>query len=133
MKPEAAKWIRRAHKSLRSAAVLLEHELLEDSVSRAYYAMFHGAKALLAEYGPNVSKHSAVIAAFGHDFAAERILDPEYHLYLREAFVQRNSADYDPDASFRLSDVEEMVRRARAFLAAVEEYLQAHPDEEPSP
>ena len=79
-----------------------------------------------------MSKHSAVIAAFGHDFAAERLLDPDYHLYLREAFAQRNSADYDPDASFRLSDAAELVERAEEFLTAVEGYLEQHPERCPS-
>lgn len=37
----------RAEKALKSAKLLVEHRQLEDAVSRAYYAMFHAAKAIL--------------------------------------------------------------------------------------
>jgi uncharacterized protein (UPF0332 family) len=37
----------RSERALRSAKILLDHDEAEDSVSRAYYAMFHAAKAIL--------------------------------------------------------------------------------------
>ena len=43
--------ISRAERALRSAKLLLEHEELEDAVSRVYYAMFHAVKAILFSKG----------------------------------------------------------------------------------
>ena len=39
--------LKRAERALNSARILLENNELEDAVSRAYYVMFHVAKALL--------------------------------------------------------------------------------------
>jgi uncharacterized protein (UPF0332 family) len=39
------------------------------AASRAYYAMFSAARALLLSQGLDFSSHSAVIAAFGQHFA----------------------------------------------------------------
>jgi uncharacterized protein (UPF0332 family) len=70
MKPEQATLLRKARKSLRGAHVLADQECLYDfSVSRAYYAMFYVAQALLLSEGLAYSKHSGVIAAFGEHFA----------------------------------------------------------------
>lgn len=55
----------RANQTLEAARVLLGVGLHRDVVSRAYYAMFYAAKAPLSLEGVNVSKHSAVISAFG--------------------------------------------------------------------
>jgi uncharacterized protein (UPF0332 family) len=61
---EAQQWLRRAHRSLKAAETLLEQDLYEDAISRAYYAMFYAVNALLIRDGLNVSgKHSAVVAA----------------------------------------------------------------------
>ena len=38
----------RAEKALRSAKLLEENGELEDAVSRAYYAMFHAARAIIS-------------------------------------------------------------------------------------
>jgi len=44
----AVKELTRAKKALLAVKTLLEKELLEDCVSRAYYAVLHAAKAALA-------------------------------------------------------------------------------------
>ena len=41
----AQKELARARKASRAAETLLEHQLYEDAVSRAYYAVLHASKA----------------------------------------------------------------------------------------
>ncbi len=94
MKQEVAGWLGRARKALRAARLLRDHGFPEDAVSKAYYVMFYCAKALTVSRGLSLAKHSAVVAAFGRDFAAKGILDPKLHQYLLEAFDQRGVADY---------------------------------------
>ena len=67
---EAQRWLARARRSLKAAETLVEQSLFEDAVSRAYYAMFYAVKALLIKDDlPVSSKHSAVVAAFGREYA----------------------------------------------------------------
>jgi uncharacterized protein (UPF0332 family) len=53
---------RRAVDNARAQMELGDHDF---TTSRAYYSMFYVAEAFLLEKGLALSKHSAVIAAFG--------------------------------------------------------------------
>lgn len=57
--------IHKAHRSLAAADRLAKDDDLDFAVSRAYYAMFYAAQAVLLSRGLRFSKHAAVIAAFG--------------------------------------------------------------------
>jgi uncharacterized protein (UPF0332 family) len=95
----------------------------EAAVSRAYYAMFTAARALLAAEGLTFSSHSAVVAEFGHIFAKPKLLDRRFHKYLREAFRRRMEADYDELSSVTAEEAAEVVDWAREFLDAATDYL----------
>jgi uncharacterized protein (UPF0332 family) len=55
----------RADTSLSAAQLLIDHDYFAEAVSRAYYAMFYAATALLHTEDVSVAKHSAVIALVG--------------------------------------------------------------------
>jgi len=57
--------LRRADKALLAAKFLLEKDLLEDSISRAYYAMFHAAQAILYTKGLKAKSHVGIKSLFG--------------------------------------------------------------------
>jgi uncharacterized protein (UPF0332 family) len=61
----------KARRSLAAARRLAADGDLDFAVSRAYYAMFYIAQAFLLGRGLRFSKHSAVIAAFGQEFAGD--------------------------------------------------------------
>ena len=50
--------LRRARKPLRSAETLCEGQLIEDAVSRAYYAIMHSAKAALLVHEAIAESHA---------------------------------------------------------------------------
>jgi len=62
---EAADALRAADRRLATARLLLDEEHHADAVSRAYYAMFHAAKALLAIEGSHPKTHSGVASELG--------------------------------------------------------------------
>ncbi|WP_250638327.1 HEPN domain-containing protein [Thermococcus siculi] len=47
-----------AEEELSSAYILFEHGKYRDSISRAYYSMFHAARALILLKGMTPKKHS---------------------------------------------------------------------------
>jgi uncharacterized protein (UPF0332 family) len=85
----------RAKKALRSAKLLLENRELEDAVSRAYYAMFHAAKAILFSKDVKTKTHIGAISLFGEHIIKKGILDEEYADMLRKAFDLRQKSDYE--------------------------------------
>ena len=122
---ESQRWMAKAHSSLTAARKLLEELLFAKSISRSYYAMFYAAKALLLLDGIEVSKHSAVIAAFGREYAKTGKIDPRYHRMLLDGFEWRQKSDYDVYWLATREEAEKCLQGAEAFVAQVEKSLQA--------
>lgn len=68
--------IRKAKDNLEAAELLIEEGFIDIAASRAYYAMFYLPEVLLMRKGLSYSSHSAVIAAFGKEFAKTGELSP---------------------------------------------------------
>jgi uncharacterized protein (UPF0332 family) len=62
---ETSALIQKAQRYLKSAELLLRDGDSESSVSRAYYAMFYAAEAVLLTKGLSFLSHKGVISAFG--------------------------------------------------------------------
>ena len=123
MKPEQANLLRKSKQSLDAAKLMEQQRYPDFAASRAYYAMFYVAEALLLEYGLSFSKHSAVIAAFGERFAKPRLISPEFHRYLIEGQDSRNVADYSLGPALTQADAALQIARAEEFLDAAVQYL----------
>ena len=81
------------------------------------------AKALLLERDLVFSSHSAVIAAFGKEFARSGALDPKYHRYLLDALDSRNVGDYGVGPGVTTAQAQKILDWAREFIVAAEKYL----------
>ena len=112
-----------AAESLAAGRLLSEQGFPRFAASRAYYAMFYAAQALLLQLGLAFSKHSAVIATFGKEFAKTGILPPELHRYMIEAEDLRHDGDYDPMTQIDPAAVSEQLSHAQSFLDAARQFL----------
>jgi len=120
MTDEARLLLERAHENLQAAKLLENQGYLDIAASRAYYAMFYAAQALLLQRGLAFSSHSAVIAAFGREIAKKRVLDAKYHRYLIDAQDLRNLADYGVKPALTRETVSAVIERATEFVAQTE-------------
>ena len=123
MTTEQAALVAMAEESLRAARLPADQGIHRFSVSRAYYAMFYCAEALLLSMGKSYSKHSGVTAAFGLEFAKAGRTPPALHRFLIEASELREEGDYDAGASIGGDDSGEQILRAESFAQATREYL----------
>jgi uncharacterized protein (UPF0332 family) len=123
MSGEVRSLLQKAHASLRAARLLQGEGYLDFAASRLYYAMFYAAEAMLLDRGLSFSSHSAVIAAFGQEFAKSRAVDPKLHRYLLDAQDLRNLGDYGIGSGVSQRQVQAMVRWAQEFLSAAEATL----------
>jgi uncharacterized protein (UPF0332 family) len=112
-----------ASESIRAAKLLTAQGLNRFAVSRAYYAMFYCAEALLLAKGLAFSKHSGVIAAFGREFSKTAQLDVELHRFLIDASELREDGDYDYAAVIEDQETSEQIARAERFLSTAQDYL----------
>jgi len=123
MSPEQQLLLQKAQRSVAAAQQLMQQGFYDFAVSRAYYAMFYVAEALLDQIGLAFSSHAAVISAFGQNFAKTSQLPTELHRYLIDAQAQRTRADYDAQPGLTQTDAEALIDQAQTFIAAGSEYL----------
>jgi uncharacterized protein (UPF0332 family) len=123
MKAGTRQLLDKTDRAIQAAEALLAATGAEFAVGRVYYAMFYTAEAFLHERGLKFSKHGAVHAAYGKEFAKPGLLDPKFNRWLINAFDMRLQEDYDADTLMTGEQVEDMLEQARTFLAAAQEFL----------
>ena len=113
----------RSERYLKSAKLLIKDKDYESATSRAYYAMFFVAEALLLVKGLSFSSHKAVLSAFGEHFVKTGIFKKDFSKALTRAFEKRQLSDYA--FKFVISDKEarEILKEAGHFVTEVTEYL----------
>jgi len=124
---ELAAYVDAATEALDDSQASLARGSLRAASSRAYYAMFYCASALLLTKGMSFSRHGNVLAAFGREFAKTGVLDRKFHLYLREAYDTRQTSDYRVTRRISRDTAGLTVRRAGEFLEATRAYLAGSP------
>ena len=113
-------YLDRADQDLRAVQSILGEGFYAIAISRAYYAMFYAASALLASKGISRSKHSGVISAFSEYFVKTDLLEAEYARMLAHAFNARLGSDYDVAAYVDQASAEAVIQDARHFVDRIE-------------
>ena len=123
MNKEQKLLLEKAKRSLQGAILLSDNDLPELAVSRAYYAMFYIAEAFILEKELSFSSHSAVISAFGKNFAKEGGELRKFHRALINAQDLRNRSDYDLDSDIDNEDAKFQLNMAQEFIILFETYF----------
>jgi uncharacterized protein (UPF0332 family) len=116
-------YLNRAHHDLQATQINIEQGFFDVAVTRAYYAMFYAASALLASEDISRSKHSGVHAAFGEYFVKTGLIEDEYAKMLGQAFDSRLDSDYDVAFTAGRTLAEEVSRDAQRFVDRVEQFF----------
>lgn len=114
----------KARESLAAAHVLIEGGYNDFAASRAYYAVFYAASALLDNLRQSYSSHSAVISAFGREFAKTGKFESKHHRWLIDAQDLRNIGDYGAGSQVPKKYAETIYDWAAQFINAAEILLQ---------
>lgn len=77
--------------------------------------------------GLSFSRHSAVIAAFGQQFARTERVPVEFHRYLIAAEQTRIRADYDIEPNLAQEDAAQLIVRAEQFLEFAQQQIDSLP------
>lgn len=123
MTPAQQALLQKAVRNLQAAKVLNETNLAEFAASRAYYTMFYVASAFLEGDNLVFSRHSAVIAAFGQEFARTGRVPVEFHRYLIAAEQIRRQGDYNINPELTTEQAAEQIFYAEQFIELAERLL----------
>lgn len=115
----------RGREALRAAEALLAAGLLNDAVSRAYYAALHHALALLLTEGVEPRTHAGTSQMLGLHFVMTGKLSPERAKEFSRLEQFRSEADYNRFFVFTEPSAAEEVEAARRFCASVSELLES--------
>lgn len=115
--------ILKAEKFLSSSRMLVDSGDLDSAVSRAYYAAFYVAEALLDALGLSFSSHKGVISAYGQEFSKKDRLDSRFHRLLITAFEKRQQADYWVETGLDRQEVNELLSETEVFIQAAKGWL----------
>jgi uncharacterized protein (UPF0332 family) len=113
----------KAERSLNAAKELNNKNYPEFATSRAYYAMFYIAEALLLNENLSFSSHAAVISALGKYLVKTNKISTKYHRYLIDAQDQRNRGDYDVNPNLTKEDADKLIVQAEEILDFANQYL----------
>lgn len=115
--------LKRAREKLESARILLDAKRFDDAISRAYYAAFYAARALLLLLGVQVRTHEGLLSMFGLKVVKQGLLPREIGKYLTELHDARVNSDYAIVVYFDREDAEEYVRKASEVVKAIERVI----------
>jgi uncharacterized protein (UPF0332 family) len=118
-----AYWMEKSQENIEAAELLCNKDFYAIADTRAYYAMFYAAQALLETIGLSFSKHAAVIVAFGREFVKTGKLDAKLHQYLISAQASRQTGDYGDGIYVTREEAERIILWAKEFYQAAKTYL----------
>lgn len=114
---------RRAQASLGAAGSCRRDGYYADTVSRAYYAVLHGARAGLELGGYSTETHRATRNLFGQNLVRTGRVEPEWARIVRELSDARIDAEYKVNLMFDSADADAAYSQAEAFLNRIRELL----------
>jgi len=121
---EIAANLERAKQSIGAARQLASGGYYDFAASRAYYAAFYAATAVLLGEGLELPKHSGVIASIHQRFVKTGKLDREQGKTLNWLFELRGVGDYGATAHVSPEQAERAILAAEGFLEAIKTLIQ---------
>ena len=111
--------LKTAWERLDAARYLFDGGFYKDSVSRAYYPMYHAAVAILTLKNIKARRHSGVLRMFGLHVIQEEDMEHYYAKALKFAKGEREKGDYDIFAEISEEEAETVIDDAEKFLKRV--------------
>ncbi len=109
---------------LDAAKYLFDGGFYKDSVSRAYYSMYHAAMAILTLKDVKARRPSDVLRVLGLYMIQEEDMGHYYASSLKFAKEEREKGDYDIFAEIGEEEAETIICDAERFLKRVEELVE---------
>jgi len=116
--------LEKAIERLRVAEKLFRDGEYEDAISRAYYAMYHAARAVLSTVNIFPKTHEGVVSEFGRKFVLAEILPGELGKNLADAKAARETYEYSVTATAGKTEAETILSNAQKFVNMIRKHLE---------
>jgi uncharacterized protein (UPF0332 family) len=115
--------LEKALERLRVAEKLFRDGDYEDAVSRAYYAMYHAARAALSTVNVFPKTHEGVVSEFGRKFVLTGVFPKELGKNLADAKAARETYEYSVTATVGKSEAEAILSNAQRLVNAIKKHF----------
>ena len=115
--------LERAKQDLESAIFLYENNRLLAANNRAYYAIFHAIKSILALERIDFKRHKDVTAYFNKNYVSTEIFPKKLGKKIGQAFRIREDSDYDYKFIPQIEQTQNQIETAKELINLVEKYL----------
>ena len=112
-----------ACEALSDARLMYDNGRYKNALNRAYYAIFHGIRAVNALDNYDSSKHSVVISFFNQNYVKNDIFPKDLSKIIKNASESREMADYLDFYVASKEEAENQLNRADIFLNYIKQYL----------
>ena len=116
-------YLEQAVEELEAANLLFGAKFYRESISRAYYSMFHASQALLMIKEVYPKSHKGVIQKFGEEFVKPGLLEKKMGHILAQSETMRLKADYDVGVKITKDECEEILDNCEFFISKVKEMI----------
>lgn len=115
--------LEQAKENLEEAEALFNIKKYKGASNRAYYAIFHALKAILALEQIDFKKHSSVIAHFNKEYFSKNIFPRDLGKGISEARFFREKSDYVDFYIITREECKSQIETAKQTIECVEEYI----------
>ena len=122
----------KSHQRLDAARILCTEGHYEDSINRAYYAMYLAALALLHRKGVETKTHAGLISAIGSEYVKTGELAREHGRALNLVKELREEVDYTICRNIMREEVVSVIAKATDFVVCAERICAEDHTNEPS-
>ena len=119
----------KSRECLNSAKALKDLGDYKGAANRAYYAIYHAIRSILAFDMVEFKRHAGNLSYFRQNYIKTGIFDIEISDYLSIASETRNSSDYDDFYIISKEEVDNQIENAKKLCKDVDEYLKKRYEE----
>ena len=116
--------LEQAKGDLEDAILLYEHERFLSANNRAYYAIFHAIKSVLALEPIDFKKHKDVIAYFNKNYINTEIFPKTIGRKIVKSSKVREDSDYVDEFVVDSETTETQIQTAEELIGLVEKYIE---------
>lgn len=115
--------LEQAKEDLIASKLLYNSKLYKSANNRAYYAIFHTIRSILALEPIDFKKHKDVIAYFNKNYIRTEIFSKKLGRKIVEASKIREDSDYDDEFIVSESDTQAQIQTAEELIDLAENYI----------
>lgn len=104
------------NKNYPQQGICLDNDDVDDAISRAYYAVFHSAKALLQYVGIETKSHEGLKQMFGLHLVEPGLVERKMGRILNNLKEDRENGDYALITYFDKKDAQDVIKKAEFFM-----------------